>query len=139
MKRPLYALLAVLAAVALPARADWELVRGNDNQRLSIDPKSVKSRGAETSFKYLIDFREDQGEVGGRYRSIVVGATLRCTDRQMAMTSFELYSGSTGQGVQLAQPEPSAAEKRFQPVANGSSDEDLYQRLCEKPGAKPKK
>ena len=132
MKKSIGVLLAILAAAALPAQAEWELIRGNESQRLSIDPKSVKSRGAETSFKYLVDFRQPQGEVGGKYRSLVVGAALRCKERRMALRSFELYDGATGEGILLAQPTPKAAEQRFQRVEKGSSDEDLFRRVCAK-------
>ncbi|MDQ3027099.1 MAG: hypothetical protein M3R58_11440 [Pseudomonadota bacterium] len=139
MKKSTCVLVAVLAAIALPAQAAWELLRGNESQRLSIDPKSVKSRGAETSFKYLVDFRELQGESGGKYRSLVVGAALRCKPRTIALRSFELYAGAGGNGVLLAMPAPKPAEKRFQPVQKGSSDEDLFQRVCEKTAPAKKK
>ena len=143
MKTPILASLALLAAAAAsfaqPVQQEmkdaikrWELLRGNDNQRLSIDPKSIKARGKETSFKYLVDFRQPQGETGGLYRSIVVGGALQCKEKRIALRSYELYAGSTGTGVLLAQPAPSADEKKFQPVAKDSSDEDLYQRICEK-------
>ena len=132
MNRPTFVLLAILAAGALPAHAEWELLRGNDSQRLSIDPKSVKSRGAETRFKYLVDFHQPQGEVGGKYRSLVVGAALRCKERRIAMRDFQLYEGATGEGVLIAMPTPKAAERRFQRVEKGSSDEDLFRRVCEK-------
>ena len=130
---------AALALAALPALAEWELLRGNDQQRLSLDPKTVKSKGGETTFKYLLDFRQPQGELGGKYRSVVVGAALRCKDRQIALRSYEIYSASTGKGVLLAQPAPKAAEKAFQAVEKGSSDEDLFQRVCEKKAPAPKK
>ena len=139
MKRSTCVLVAILAAVALPAQAEWELLRSNESQRLSIEPKSVKSRGAEISFKYLVDFRELQGEVGGKYQSLVVGAALRCKARTIALRSFELYTGARGDGVLLAMPTPKPAEKRFQPVEMGSSDEDLFKRICEKAAPAKKK
>ena len=54
MKKSTGLLLAILAAAALPAEAEWELLRGNESQRLLIEPKSVKVRGGVTSFKYLL-------------------------------------------------------------------------------------
>ncbi|HUP98425.1 MAG TPA: surface-adhesin E family protein [Usitatibacter sp.] len=117
------------------AIARWELLRANQEQRLSIDPKSLHTRGADTRFTYLVDFREMQGEIGGKYRSLVVGARLHCKERQMAVESYELYTGATGTGILLAQPQPSAAEKRLQPLQKGSSDEELYQRVCQGPAA----
>ena len=138
MKTATCLMIAVLAALALPAHAEWELLRGNDQQRLSIDPKTIKARRAETTFKYLVDFRDAQGEVGGKYRSIGVGAALRCKERRIALRSYEIYSGSTGKGVMLAQPAPKQDEQRFNPVEKGSSDEDLYRRICQKAPAKKK-
>ncbi len=132
IKKSSCVLAAILAAGALPSQAAWELLRGNESQRLSIDPKSVKSRGGETTFKYLVDFRDLQGEVGGKYQSLVVGAALRCKPRTIALRSFELYTAAAGEGILLAMPAPKPAEKRFQPVEKGSSDEDLYRRICEK-------
>ena len=143
------ALLAVLAAAAgiagaqpnaevNAALARWELLRASPDLRLSIDPKTLRSKGNESSFKYLIDFRRSQGEVGGQYRSIVVGARLRCNDRRIALDTYELYAGSTATGVLIAQPAPSAKEKTFQPIEKGSSDEELYQRVCGKGTVAPK-
>lgn len=132
MKKSTGLLLAILAAAALPAEAEWELLRGNESQRLLIEPKSVKVRGAVTSFKYLVDFREPQGEVGGKYRSLVVGAALRCKERTIAMRTFQLFDAAAGEGVLIAMPAPKAAEQRFQRVEKGSSDEDLFRRVCEK-------
>jgi hypothetical protein len=114
------------------AMARWELLRASPDFRLSIDPKSLKARGAESSFRYLVDYRKSQGEVGGQYRSLVVGAKLQCKERRIALDSYQVYSGSTATGILLAQPAPSANEKRFQPIEKGSSDEELYQRVCQK-------
>lgn len=138
MKTAIALMIAALSAAALPARADWELLRGNEQQRLSVDPKTIKARRGETAFKYLVDFREPQGEVGGKYRSIVVGAALRCKERRIALRTYEIYSGGTGNGILLAQPAPKKDEQRFNPVEKGSSDEDLYRRVCEKAPAKKK-
>ena len=143
MKTPILASLALLAAsagaaLAQPtvdlkaAMARWELLRASPDFRLSIDPKSLKARGNESSFKYLVDYRRTQGEVGGQYRSLVVGAKLQCKERRIALETYEVYSGSTATGILLGQPAPSAAEKRFQAIEKGSSDEELYQRVCEK-------
>ena len=120
------------------AIARWELLRASPDARLSIDPKTLKSRGNESSFKYLVDYRKSQGEVGGQYRSVVVGAKLQCKERRISLETYEIYSGSTGTGILLAQPAPSKAEKSFQPIEKGSSDEELYQRVCAKgaPAAK---
>ena len=136
--------VAAGGAVAQPkdpmkaAIARWELLRASPDARLSIDPKTLKSRGNESTFKYLVDYRKTQGEVGGQYRSIVVGAKLQCKERRIALETYEIYSGSTGTGVLLAQPAPKAEEKKFQPIEKGSSDEELYQRVCAKgaPAAK---
>ena len=141
------AVLASGAAAAQPnaltpqmkaAIARWELLRANPDARLSIDPKTLKTRGDESTFKYLVDYRKSQGEVGGQYRSVVVGAKLQCKERRIALDSYEIYSGSTGTGVLLAQRPASEAEKRFQPIEKGSSDQELYQRVCAKgtPAAK---
>ena len=143
MKTPIATALVLLAAAANPAFAQpnadmkaamarWELLRASPDFRLSIDPKSLKARGAESSFKYLVDYRRSQGEVGGQYRSLVVGAKLQCKERRIALETYEVYSGSTATGILLAQPAPSANEKRFQPIEKGSSDEELHQRVCEK-------
>jgi hypothetical protein len=130
MKKTPRALFAFLLAAALPTWAEWELLRGNEDLRLSIDPQSVKSRDDDKAFQYLVDFRKPQGEPTGQYRSIIVGASLRCKDKAISLSSYQIFQGEGGKGVMLAMPEPSKEERGFRPIEKGSSDEELYQRVC---------
>jgi len=131
MKTTARALLPLfLAAAACPTWAAWEVLRGNNELRLSIDPKSITAKDDDKAFSYLVDFRKPQGEPSGQYRSIVVGASLRCKDTAISLTSYQIYQGPGGNGILLAMPEPSKEERGFRPVEKGSSDEELYQRVC---------
>ena len=51
-------------------------------------------------------------------------------DKAISLTSYQIYQGPGGNGVLLAMPEPSKEERGFRPVEKGSSDEELYQRVC---------
>ncbi len=131
MKMTARALLPLLlAAAACPAWGAWEVLRANNEVRVSIDPKSIKASDDDKAFSYMVDFRKPQGEATGQYRSIVVGASLRCKDKAISLTSYQIYQGAGGDGVLLAMPEPSKEERDFRPVEKGSSDEELYQRIC---------
>ena len=138
MKTTARALLPfLLVAAACPTWAAWEVLRGNNELRLSIDPKSIKAKDDDTAFSYMVDFRKPQGEPMGQYRSIVVGASLRCKDKAISLTSYQIFQAAGGNGVLMAMPEPSKEERGFRPVEKGSSDEELYQRVClnKKPGS----
>ena len=131
------ALLAATLATALPALAAWTELRRNDQQRLSIDTASVKKKGAETSFQYLVDFREVQGEAAtGVYRSVVVRAVIRCKDRTISVRESEVFPGNEAKGTSLGIRQSSKDEARFSAIEKGSSDVELYDRVC-KAGAKP--
>ena len=142
MSPPLRALLvAALAVLAFPVRAQqWEELRKNDEVRLSIDPKSIRTRGGETSFRYLVDYRETQGDVKTAiYRSLATRATIRCKARTIAVRESEGYSGNEAKGPLVGVLQPTKAEKGFKKVEDGTSDEDLYKRVCEKKAPPPKK
>lgn len=132
------ALVLAAAAASPPAQAAaWEVVRGDEAARLSIDPKSVRRRGDEARFTYLVDFRRPQGDVKTAiYRSLVVKAAIRCKPRTIALYESEGYSGNAAKGVMVGISKASDQESRFQKIEAGTSDEDLWRRLCEKPAAK---
>jgi tRNA A37 N6-isopentenylltransferase MiaA len=128
-------LLAVLAG--LPATAAWEELRRNDSQRLSIDPASIKRKGDEVSFRYLVDFREKQGDFKtAEYRSLTVKAAMRCKARTIALRGTEVYEGQEAKGPSTGVMRPSKAESAFKPIEAGTSDEELHARLCKAAPAK---
>ncbi len=128
--------LAAASLAALPAAGAWDLVRGNEEVRVSVDTKSIKVRGAETRFTYLVDFRKPQGDAPGSvtYRSVVVQAAIRCQQQLISLRHTEAFTEFTGKGVSLKREQASPADAAFRPLEKGSSDEDLHQHVC-----KPKK
>ena len=143
MKTGIRLLLAATSiAVAWPTAAAWEELRRNDEQRLAINPASIKSKGGETSFEYLVDFRRTQGEAAtGLYRSAVVTAAVRCKDRTISVRETEVFPGNEAKGTSLGVRKSSAEEARFTPIEKGSSDVELGDRVCKAKaaGKTPKK
>ena len=125
-------LLVAASFAALPAAAAWDLVRGNEEMRLSIDTGSIKVQDGETRFTYLVDFRKPQGDAPGsvKYRSVVVQAAIRCKQSLISLRHTEAYTDFTGKGVSLKRERASPAEAAFRPLEKGSSDEDLHRRVC---------
>ena len=79
------ALSLALLVVAGPASGAWEELRRNDQVRLSIDPQSIKRKGDTVSFRYLVDFRQPQGDYKTVvYRSLATKAHVRCKARMIA-------------------------------------------------------
>ena len=141
MKSALRALLLVTSFAVIPAQAQqWEELRRNDQVRLSIDPKSIRSRGDEVSFRYLVDFRETQGDYKTAvYRSLATRAAIRCKPRTMATRESEGFAGNEAKGPVSGVLKPTKAESGFKKIEAGTSDEDLWKRVCEKKAAAPKK
>ena len=124
-------MLVPALAAALPALGAWEVIRGDDARRLAIDPASIERRGKAVAFRYLVDFRNIQGDYKtAAYRSLVVKAAIRCAPRTIALGGSEAYTGSEAQGVLVGVAEPTDAEARFQKIEPGTSDEDLWKRVC---------
>jgi hypothetical protein len=132
-------LVATLAA-ALPAAGAWEELRRNDQVRLSIDTQSIKRKGDTVSFRYLVDFRQPQGDFKTVvYRSLATKAHIRCNARMIVTEESEAYAGVEAKGPSLGVVKPPKGEDEFKKLEAGSSDEDLYKRVCEgKPAAAPK-
>ena len=141
MKTALRLCLAALALAALPVQAQqWEELRRDEKVRLSIDSKSIRTRGGETSFRYLVDYRETQGDVKTAiYRSLATRAAIRCKARTIAVLESEGYSGNEAKGPLVGILTPTKAEGAHKKIEDGTSDEDLFKRVCEKKAAAPKK
>lgn len=131
--------LAALVA-ALPAAGAWEELRKDDATRLSIDPGSLRKRADEVAFKYLVDFRQTQGDFKtAEYRSLTVKAAIRCKPRTIALRETEVFAGNDATGPAAGVMKPTRDEARFKKIEEGTSDEDLFRRVCEKPGRAKKK
>ena len=130
---------AALAA-ALPAWSEWEELRKNDSTWLSIDPGSIRKRGDEVAFKYLVDFRQTQGDFKtAQYRSLTVKAAIRCKPRMIALRETEVFAGNEGKGPAAGVMKPTREESRFKKIEEGTSDEELFQRVCGRPAPQPRK
>ena len=129
------ALLAVSAATALSASAAWEELRRNDAQRLSIDPASIKRKGDEVTFKYLVDFRQQQGDFKtAMYRSLTQRAAIRCKAQTISLIETVVYGGNEAKGPANGTMKATAEEAAFKKIEPDTSDQELYQRVC-KPAA----
>jgi len=122
-------MLFALLAMACPVLAAWELVRGEKDIRLSIDP-AIKRKSDEANIRYLVDFRQAQE---GTYRSLVVSAAIRCKARTIALRDTQVYAENSGTGVLLSFAKPTKEEARFRKIEDGSSDVELWERVCGKP------
>lgn len=137
--RPLLAATAL--AVAGPSFAGppaWEELRRNDEQRLAINPASIKQKADVTHFDYLVDFRRTQGDSPvALYRSAVVSAAIRCKSSTISVVSTEVFPGNEAKGVSLGVKTSTAEESKFTAIEKGSSDVELYDRVCKgKPAPK---
>ena len=129
--------LVLLLLFATPALGAWEELRQNQDIRLLIDPESIKPDGNALSFRYLVDFREAQTDNKATFfRSIITNAAVRCKERTIAVRGFEGYAGNTGKGTLLGTRTSTAAQAAFKGLEKGTSDEDLWTRVCTKPAAK---
>ena len=132
----------VMVVAATPAvGADWQLVRGNERARLSVDRESIKRNGDEASFRYLIDLRQGEGAKHGSpdHRSIVTQARVRCKERTIAIGDSEGFLVNGGQGAAISRSAPKKGPAVFAPLEKGSSDEDLWKHLCAPPAPEQKK
>jgi hypothetical protein len=134
MKTPFVALSLSLAVAAGPAWGAWEELRRNDSQRLAIDPASIKKRGDEVTFRYLVDFRQKQGDFKTvEYHSLTVRSAIRCKTKMIALRETEVFPGPEAKGPSGGIMRPSKEEARFQKIEKDTSDEELYARVCNPP------
>ena len=120
-----------LALLCLPALGAWEELRRNDQVRLSIDPQSIKRRGDTVSFRYLVDFRESQGDFKTVvYRSLATKAQIRCKAGTILTQESEAYTGNEAKGPSLGVMKVRGKDAGFKKLEAGSSDEDLHKRVC---------
>jgi hypothetical protein len=122
--------MASTLLVSSPSNGAWDLLRKNDTTSLSIDPSSVKRTGDQVSFRYLVDHPALQGSVktGVVYRSLVVRATIRCKARSIRLGPTDLYGGTAASGALLGTT--SGERAAFAPIEAGTSDEELWARVC---------
>ena len=138
MARPLRIAAILVLLAAAPAFGAWEELRRNDQVRLAIDPKTIKRKGDTVSFRYLVDFRQPQGDYKTTvYRSLATKAHIRCKARTMVTEESEAYPGNEAKGPSLGVMKPTGADAEFKKLEAGTSDEELYKRVCERPAASP--
>ncbi len=125
--------LASLLLVALPALAQqWQQVRRDANVMLSVDLETIRTEGDETSFNYLVDFRQAQGGAKEKhYRSIIVRSKLRCKDKQISLLHTDAFEQWRGGGIIVGKTQNSKEEAAFHPLEKDSSDEDVWRYVCE--------
>lgn len=126
-------LFVLLVLVLPPAMAQWKPLRRDQEAMLSVDAGSIKRKGDEVSFKYLVDFRTPQGDPkdGTPYSSIVVSAKLRCKPKAIALLHTDAYAQYGARGIIIAKTKLTPAEASFRPLEVNSSDEDLWRHVCE--------
>ena len=131
----------VLALLALPSLAAWEELRRSDQVRLAIDPTTIKRKGDTVSFRYIVDFRQPQGDhkTGVVYRSLATKAHIRCKARTIVVEQSEAYPGNEAKGPSLGVMKPPKGDDVFKKLEVGSSDEDLHKRVCAPAPAKADK
>ena len=140
MTTSLRAVSLVLVLAAGPAFGAWEELRRNDQVRLAIDPQSIKRKGDTVSFRYVVDFRQPQGDYKTVvYRSLATKANIRCNARTIVTVESEAFPGVEAQGPSLGVMKPAKGEDVFKKLETGTSDEDLYKRVCEARPAAPAK
>jgi hypothetical protein len=125
--------LAAAAVAALPAQAaNWQPLRKDKSTTLSLDEASIRRKGDQVSFTYMLDHAQVQGylKTGVFYRSLVIRATVRCKPRTIALGTTEAYGGETGTGVLVGAAQPSRSEARFSPIEAGTSDQELWSHVC---------
>ena len=131
MTTTLRALPLALLLLSAPASGAWEELRRNDQVRLAIDPQTIKKRGDTVTFRYLVDFRATQGDVKtAQYRSLATRSAIRCKARTISTLGSEGYAGNEAKGPEVGILKPTRAERSFRKLEEGSSDEDLWQRVC---------
>jgi hypothetical protein len=138
MASPFKALaLCAALAVALPAVAaeDWKILKRDDQAMLSIDTKSIVTERGVVSLRYLVDFRQPQGQIteGSQYRSIVVSAKIRCKEKTISLGHTDAYFAWGAAGNIVAKTAPTRGEAQFHPLEKGSSDLELWTHVCDQP------
>jgi len=124
-------------AAAFTAAGAWEELRKNDSQRLSIDAKSIKKKGDLVTFTYLVDFRQRQGDFKtAEYRSLTVKAAISCKARTIVMGDTEVFAGNEANGPATGIMKPTGDDAKAKPIEAGTSDEELYARVCKPATAK---
>ena len=124
-------LFALIAVVAAPAEAKWKQLRRNNVVQLSVDTDQIRREGDIATFRYLVDFRLVQGEGHTQYRSQISYAKVNCKARTLALTHTDAFFRYGGDGVIVAKTKLSPAESAFKPLEKGSSDEDLWNFVCQ--------
>ena len=139
--KPVAAAIALLIAALPCAAAQWKSLRKDANAMLSVDTQSIKRKGDEATLRYMVDFRPGQASAGVRnpYRSIVVNARVNCATRAIALLGTDGYAQYGASGPIVARTAPNAAEASYQPLEAGTSDEDVWQHVCEEKKASAKK
>ena len=128
--------LCAALAVALPVAAEnWKILKRDNVAMLSIDTASIVTEKGIVSLRYMVDFREAQGNIteGAQYRSIVVSAKIRCKEKTISLGHTDAYFAWGAAGNIVAKTAPTRGEAQFHALEKGSSDQELWTHVCDQP------
>jgi hypothetical protein len=121
--------------------AQWKQLAKSPIGELWFDAASVKRNGGDVAFDYRIDYPKPQPVVDSKaeYRSTVTRVIVRCAAHTIATGPTIAYAGARAGGKEVGRFPPSPEEARFQPIDRNSSDENLWQQVCQVARVTPQK
>jgi hypothetical protein len=125
-------LLALAAAFAMQADpmlapvqgADWEPIAEDVDGRYFIDPASLRRAGDLAYFRIRAEARP--GGISGTYTALF-GIVMNCATRTSGYESGQLFDA---EGRPFHERQFAPGEVEFRPIRAGSSEDQIYPRVC---------
>lgn len=114
----------MLQALPAPGGVRWEMVIGEGEQGLEVDPGTIEREGEVV--RYTIRLHVTQANAAG-IRVMVLRHVLNCRTRQHGIAAGDGY-GADGRLITTRQS--TAAEIVYEPFPTGPDADRMHRRLC---------
>jgi len=125
---------ALLAAIALPAHADWFALGDNNIGSFFVDRNSIVSTRGVRQAQILLNWSRPQLLMGQGsktyYTSEVSTAYFDCDRHQIGFGSRKMYSQPDAKGTLLLSPQLAYSDVKLQDPIPGSTGERAIDAVC---------
>lgn len=124
--------------VTSKAADDWQQIAEGQIGKLFVQKSSIHAQGDGIALLYRVDFpgAQTHARTGKSYSSIQVASTIFCAARTIVRGDLTAYAGKGGTGEVVGSQKIPLVQVRPEPIAKGSSDDDLRRFVCDNNSAR---
>ena len=132
VRRPFAALFLLVATHTLsevPASAEWQLLDGNSNAKVYIDPETISRTGDVVEVWVLDDLKTPHTRGLSSFSSVRAHEEHDCSKERFRLVALEQFAGNMGAGDSIYKK---SGESAWAPIPRGTMAQSVWKFVCGK-------